>query len=57
MAAAKARSWIQMAGFAATLAATLYVITDLEFPRLGLIRIDDFDDFLVDAYEQMRVRE
>ena len=46
-----------MVGFAATLAATLYVITDLEFPRLGLIRIDDFDDFLVDAYEQMRVRE
>jgi hypothetical protein len=57
MAAAKARSWIHMVGFAATLAATLYVITDLEFPRLGLIRIDDFDHFLVDAYEQMRIRE
>ena len=57
MAAAKARSWIHMVGFAATLAATLYVITDLEFPRLGLVRIDDFDHFLVDAYEQMRVRE
>ena len=57
MAAAKARSWIHMVGFAATLAATLYVITDLEFPRLGLVRIDDFDHFLFDAYEQMRARE
>ena len=57
MAAAKARSWIHMVGFAATLAATLYVITDLEFPRLGLVRIDGFDHFLIDAYEQMRVRE
>jgi hypothetical protein len=46
-----------MVGFAATLAATLYVITDLEFPRLGLVRIDDFDHFLVDVYEKMRVRE
>ncbi len=57
MAAAKARSWIHMVTFAATLSATLYVITDMEFPRLGLIRIEGFDHFLVDAYEQMRVRE
>ena len=57
MAAAKARSWIHMVTFAATLSATLYVITDMEFPRLGLIRIEGFDRFLVDAYEQMRVRE
>ena len=40
--------------FAATLAAALYVVTDMEFPRLGLIRIDSFDHFLVEAYEQMR---
>lgn len=53
MAAAKARSWIHMVVFAATLAATLYVITDMEFPRLGLIRVENFDHFLVDAYEQM----
>ncbi len=57
MAAAKARSWIHMVTFAGTLSATLYVITDLEFPRLGLVRIEDFDHFMVDAYEQMRARE
>jgi hypothetical protein len=54
MAAAKARSWIHMVTFAATLAVTLYVVTDIEFPRLGLIKIEDFDRFLVEAYESMR---
>jgi hypothetical protein len=54
MAAAAARSWIHMVIFAATLAITLYVVTDMEFPRHGLIRIDSFDHFLVEAYEQMR---
>jgi hypothetical protein len=54
MAAAKARSWVHMVTFAATLAITLYVITDMEFPRLGLISIESFDHFLVDAHDQMR---
>jgi hypothetical protein len=54
MAPAKERSWIHMVVFAAALAVTLYVITDIEFPRLGLIRIEGFDHFLVDAFEQMR---
>jgi hypothetical protein len=54
MAAAKTRSWIHMVVFAATLAVTLYVITDMEYPRLGLIRIEGFDHFLTDAYDQMR---
>ena len=53
MAAAAARSWIHMVIFGATLAVTLYAVTDMEFPRHGLIRIDDFDHFLVDAYDQM----
>ena len=34
-------------GFALILAFTLYVILDFEYPRLGLIRIDDFDKLLV----------
>jgi hypothetical protein len=53
MAAAKSRSWIHMLSFAATFAVTLFVITDIEFPRLGLIRVESFDHFLADAYEQM----
>ena len=38
MAAAKSRSWIHMLIFAATLTVTLYTLTDMEYPRLGLIR-------------------
>jgi hypothetical protein len=40
--------------FAGTLTVALYTVTDLEYPRLGLIRIEAFDHFLADAYEQMR---
>lgn len=54
MAAATARSWIHMVIFAATLAAALYVVTDMEFPRLGLINIESFDHFLADVHERMR---
>src|SRR4029450_12805321 len=48
MAAAKSRSWIHMLIFAGTLTVTLYTLTDMEYPRLGLIRIENFDHFLVD---------
>ena len=54
MAPAKERSWIHMVVFSASLAITLYVITDIEFPRLGLIHIESFDHFLADAFAQMR---
>lgn len=54
MAAASARSWLHMVVFAGTMSITLYVMTDMEYPRLGLIRIENFDHFLVDVYDQMR---
>jgi hypothetical protein len=40
--------------FAATMALALYVIVDLEFPRLGFIRFDAYDQLLVDVRESMR---
>jgi len=40
--------------FAGTLSVALYIVTDMEYPRLGLIRIESFDHFLADAYDQMR---
>ncbi len=55
MATASARSLVlHMVVFAGTLTIALYIVTDMEYPRLGLIRIEGFDHFLVDAYEQMR---
>jgi hypothetical protein len=54
MAGGKARSWVHSVGFAATMAVAVYVILDLEFPRLGLIRVDAFDQVLVDVRASMR---
>jgi hypothetical protein len=48
MASSKLRNWLHMVGFAAVMAGAVYVIIDLEYPRLGLIRIDTFDQALVD---------
>ena len=48
------RSWVHMVGFAATMALALYVIIDLEFPRGGFIRLDAYDQLLVDVRESMR---
>jgi hypothetical protein len=55
--AAAGRSWIHMVIFAASMTVALYVITDMEYPRLGLIRIESFDHFLIDAYQEMRAHE
>jgi hypothetical protein len=39
--------------FAFVIAVTVYVILDIEYPRLGLIRLDDFDQALVELRETM----
>jgi hypothetical protein len=54
MAGGKARSWLHMVGFAAVLAGAVYVIIDLEYPRLGLIRVDAFDVALVELRSSMK---
>ena len=52
--AAYPRADFQPVCFAGTLTIALYIVTDMEYPRLGLIRIEGFDHFLAEAYEQMR---
>ena len=54
MAASAGPSWVHMVIFAGSLTVALYTVTDMEYPRLGLIRIESFDHFLSDAYDQMR---
>jgi len=54
MAAGKARSWIHFLGYAAVLSIAIYVIVDLEFPRVGLIRIDAFDQAIRDVRAGMQ---
>jgi hypothetical protein len=53
MAGRQSRSWIHTIGFAAVMAAAVNVIIDLEYPRLGFIRVDNFDQALVDARDAM----
>ena len=49
----KDRSWLHTRAFATVLSLTIYVIVDLEFPRLGLIRVDGADQVLVDLRRSM----
>jgi hypothetical protein len=54
MAGQQSRSWIHMLVFAVIMAVTVYVIVDLEFPRLGLIRLDAVDQVLVELRQSMK---
>ena len=49
----KDRGWFHPVIFAAILSLTVYVIVDIEFPRLGLIRVDEADQVLVDLQKSM----
>jgi len=53
MAEAKGRSWVHMLAFATALATTVWVTIDLEYPRLGLIRVGAVDSVLVDLRQSM----
>lgn len=44
----KGRNWFYMLLFTTTISLTLYVIIDLEYPRYGLIRVDNADQTLID---------
>jgi hypothetical protein len=54
LAASKRRNWFHMVGFAAIITTAVYVILNLEFPRLGFIRVAGFDRFLSALLESMR---
>ena len=53
MAKAERQSTIHLFGFAAIMAISFYFILDIEYPRLGLVRIDSFDQALIDLRSSM----
>jgi hypothetical protein len=53
-AADKTHGWIHQIGFGAIVALTVYVILDMEYPRLGWIRIDAIDQVMVGARNSMK---
>ena len=54
MASAGQRSWVHVLGFAIIIAATVYVIVDMEYPRFGMIRVDAADQVLRDLRQSMK---
>ena len=46
--------WLHKIGFALTVAITVYVILDIEYPRLGFVRLDAIDQVLVETRAGMK---
>lgn len=53
-AASERSHWLYSILYALTMAAAIYVIVDMEFPRAGLIRVDNFDTLLVNLRSSMK---
>lgn len=53
-AAERGYDWLHKVGFAAIVAFTVYVVLDIEYPRLGWIRLDAIDQVLVNARAAMK---
>jgi hypothetical protein len=48
------RNWLHLFTFALLFSLTLYVIIDMEYPRVGLIRVTAMDHLLQDVRDSMR---
>jgi len=48
------RSWLHASVYAGVIAAAVFVIIDMEFPRLGFIRVDGFDVLLEEVLVGMK---
>jgi hypothetical protein len=46
--------WVHKIGFAGIVAFTVYVILDIEYPRLGWVRLDAIDEVLVQVRAGMK---
>jgi hypothetical protein len=54
MAKSGKRNWSHMLIYTGTLALAIYLIVDMDYPRLGLIRIDNADHILVELRNNMK---
>ena len=54
MAAAKRRRWLHVLAFSLTVVISVFVILDIEDPRSGYIRLDPYDQALVDLRAGMK---
>ena len=54
MASAKQRNWLYMILFALLISLTLYVIFDFEYPRHGVIQLNQADRIYLELREAMQ---
>ena len=54
MASSDGRHWMHAILYALAMAGSVFVIVDMEYPRLGFIRLDTFDSVLVDLRQHMK---
>jgi len=54
VATGEGRDWIHRVGVAAAIALALFVILEMEFPRLGLVRVTAMDSALIDLRASMK---
>ncbi len=54
MANRTSRNWLFTIGIAACVSAATYVIVELEYPRVGLFRVNDMDQVIVDLRARMQ---
>jgi hypothetical protein len=47
------RNWLHSIGYALVMVSALYVILDFEFPRAGIIRIEQFDQIMLEQRKSM----
>ena len=50
----RAYDWVHQLGFAGIVALTVYVVLDIEYPRMGFVRIDAIDQVLVNVRQGMK---
>lgn len=53
MAKSERQSKLHLFGFAAIVSLSVYLILDIEYPRLGLVRIDSFDQSIIELRKSM----
>ena len=51
---AEKRDWVHVIGFSIILSVTVYVIMDIEYPRLGFFRIDAIDEVMLQLRASMK---
>jgi ABC-type glycerol-3-phosphate transport system permease component len=54
MAACKQRSWLHVLAFAFIMALSVYAILEIEFPRAGIVRMQAYDQMLIDVRGSMQ---